>query len=427
MILAYRIFTTLLYPFLFIFVYYRKIFNKEDPIRYKEKILVSHFRVSKKKGSKLIWFHAASIGELKSIVPIINKINVNHKNLRFLITTTTLSSGNFAKIELKEIDNAEHRYFPLDVPFLIRKFLCQWKPDKIFLVDSEIWPNLILAAKNLDIPIALINARLTLKSFKRWIVFRDTAKYIFKIFSLCLCSNAESKNFLEKLGSRKVYYKGNIKLIEKIGKNDDFKDNRNYLSDKRFWVAASTHKNEEEFCLKTHMELKKKFKDLITVIAPRHIERSKKIKYISEKLKLNTQILNENENIQKNNEILIVNYFGALNKYFKHAKSVFIGKSLDKGLKNVSGQNPIEATKLQCKIYHGPYVYNFQDIYKILEDNNISTKIETPLELSKHLTKDLESSIKIIDKGKSLIDNLGEKTLSDTMVEINNFLNDKIK
>ena len=117
MIIAYKIFTTILYPFLFIFLYVRKIIKKEDPTRYKEKILSSCFNINKKDDAKLIWFHAASIGEFKSIIPIINQLNTKNKNLKFLITTTTLSSGNMANIELKKFVNVEHRYFPLDVPF----------------------------------------------------------------------------------------------------------------------------------------------------------------------------------------------------------------------------------------------------------------------------------------------------------------------
>ncbi len=426
MILAYRVLTTLLYPFLFIFIYYRKILKKEDPIRFKEKILVSHFKIVKKEKSKLIWFHAASLGELKSVIPIIHQLNINYKNFNFLITTTSLSSGNLANIEFKKINNIEHRYFPFDVIFIIRKFISLWKPDKIFLVDSEIWPNLITTAKEYHIPIGIINARLTLKSFKKWMIFPNTAKSIFNKFDLCLCSNIETKKFLDKLNVKRVYYKGNIKLIGKIDKDKISSINEKFLLKKRFWFAASTHKKEDEFCLKTHLELKKKFNDIVTIIAPRHIDRAKEIRSLTEKFNLDVQILNKEEVIEENKEIVIVNYFGALNNFFKYAKSVFIGKSLIKKLKYVGGQNPIEAAKLACKIYHGPYVYNFQDIYKLLEDNNISKKIENYLELSKYLALDLINPTKQ-HKNTSSFYNLERKTLADTMIVINNFLNDKIK
>ena len=123
MIIINKELTNLLYPVLIIFLYYRKIINKEDPKRFKEKIFSSHFKISKKEKQKLIWFHAASIGEFKSIIPIINQLNLHENNLYFLITTTTLSAGNLAKLDLEKIKNAEHRYFPIDVSFLIDKFL----------------------------------------------------------------------------------------------------------------------------------------------------------------------------------------------------------------------------------------------------------------------------------------------------------------
>ena len=260
MILAYRVLTTLIYPLLFIFIYYRKILKKEDPKRYKEKILISHFNVKRKTNSKLIWFHAASIGEFKSIVPIIKKLNENENNLEFLITTTTLSSSNLAKIELKNYTNVEHRFFPFDVPFLVNEFLYQWKPDRIFLVDSEIWPNLLFRAKQLKIPIALINARLTARSSNKWMLFPKVAKKIFSTFDLCLCSNLETKKFLEKLNVSNSYFKGNIKLIGKIDSDEITNFNEDFLLNEKFWLAASTHPGEDFFCIMTHLKIKQKFK-----------------------------------------------------------------------------------------------------------------------------------------------------------------------
>ncbi len=422
MILTYRIFTILLYPFLLLLIYSRKILKKEDPNRYKEKIFVSHFKVIKKDKSKLIWFHAASIGEFRSIIPIINQLIISNHNLKFLITTTTLSSGNLAKIEFEKFKNVEHRYIPLDLTFLMDQFLNLWRPDKIFLVDSEIWPNLILKAKKYNIPIALINARLTSKSFNRWMIFPTTAKKIFGIFDLFLCSNSATKNYLEKLNVKNVYFKGNIKLIDYIDSKKIKNINEKILLKKRFWLAASTHKEEDIFFLKTHIKVKEVYKDVISIIAPRHVERSNKIKALSEKFNLKVQILNKDETILDGKEIIIINHFGVLPNYFKYTKSVFMGKSMIVRLKNEGGQNPIDAAKLKCKIYHGPYVYNFEEIYKILERNNLATKIQNFEELSKNLIKDLEIPLKQNNKISDQIKNLGEATMIDTMKLINNFL-----
>ena len=425
MILLYRVLTTLIYPLLLIYIFIRKLKKKEDPTRYKEKIFISHFNIVRKE-KKLIWFHAASIGEFKSIIPIIEELNTSH-NYQFLISTTTLSSSNLAKEELKRFDNVQHRFFPFDVSFLINKFLLLWKPDMIFLVDSEIWPNLILKANQLKIPMILINARITHKTFKKWMMFPKSAKKIFSLLNLCLASNTETKNFLEKLNARNIYLNGNIKFINKINEQRLENLNENILINNRFWLAASTHEGEEVLCLKTHLKLKEKYKKIITIIAPRHIVRVQRIGELCKKYNLDFQILGKGENIFKNKEVIIINSFGVLQNYFKFAKSVFIGKSIIKKLENDSGQNPIDAAKMGCKIYHGPYVYNFEEIYKILEENNISKEIKDYTELSRYLIEDLNIVQKEDKEISYTINNLSQKILKSTMKNIDYIINNEVK
>ena len=422
MILLYRILTILIYPLLFIFLYYRKIIKKEDPIKFKEKILPSCFKVERKAKSKLIWFHAASIGEFKSIIPIIKKLLFDKKNLEILVTTTTLSSGNLAKIEFKKYDNVCHRFFPFDLNFLIKKFLKLWKPNHIFLVDSEIWPNLILTAKKKKIPIAIINARLTAKTFNKWMMFPNTAKRVFNSFDLCLASNNETKNYLKKLNAKNIHFNGNIKLINNVDESKIKNLNEKFLVLRRFWVAASIHQGEDLFCLKTHLRIRKRYKDIITIIIPRHIDKTKDINDLSKKLNLKTQLLNNGDKILENKEIIIVNSFGVLQNYFKYAKSVFIGKSMLKKLENEGGQNPIDAAKLKCNIYHGPYVYNFKEIYEMLKKINIAKKVKTYEDLSNNLVRDLKNPLKKDSKTSNYLNNLGQRTLENTMGKINNFI-----
>ncbi len=426
MILLYRVLTQLIYPFLFLLVLFRIFLKKENPKRYKEKILASHFNVKRNYDKKLIWLHAASIGELKSIIPIIKKLHSANQDKEFLVTTTTLSSSIIAESEFKNHKNVYHRFFPYDVGFLIDKFLKQWSPSHIFLVDSEIWPNLILTAKKLKIPLAIINARITSKSYEKWKKFPKTAYKIFSCFDLCLASNKETETFLKKLNVKKVVYHGNIKFVYDIDEKKIFNNNEIFLKNRIFWIAASTHSGEEEMCLKTHIFLREKYKNILTIIAPRHIERSQEIKSLCKKYNLNSQILSNDEFIEPKKEIVILNSFGILHNYFKYAKSVFIGKSILEKLKAVGGQNPLEAVKLNCKIYHGIYVYNFDDIYKILEQNNISFKIKNHLELGNYLKKDLDPSHKKNDKISEMISNISDKTLIGTLKEINNFIIDEI-
>ena len=421
MLFFYKILTTILYPFLILYILFRVFRNKEHPKRFKEKIFPSHFNVDKMNKSKLCWFHVASIGELNSILPIIEELNSNN-DFEFLITTTTLSSSKLADNEFIKLENIKHRFFPLDVDFLVSRFLSSWKPDLVFLVDSEIWPNLILQIKRKKIPLALINARITSKTFKRWNFFPNAATEIFSSFSMCLTSNLESKQYLERFKVKNIYHHGNIKLLSKIDLDKISNTNDDFLSNNKFWFAASTHRGEENLCLNTHLNLKREIKEITTIIAPRHIERTNEIKKLCENLNLNYQILNENEVIQRNKEIIIINSFGKLNNFFRFAKSVFIGKSTLIKLENESGQNPIDAVKLGCKVYHGPYVYNFKEIYQILKKKNVAKQIVNATELSENLARDLKDNNDKKSNISDFINELSKKTFSCTMKDINNFL-----
>ena len=375
----------------------------------------------------MIWFHAASVGEMNSIIPIIEELKKNNNNFEFLITTVTLSSGNLFKSKFQDYNNIHHRYFPFDVNFLIKNFIDLWKPNIVFFVDSEIWPNLIINLHKKGVPLSIINARITKKTFERWFFFRGTAKIIFSKFKLFLSSNKETMNYLNELGANNIIYNGNIKLFSAINIKSISNLNKETLLKNKFWLSASTHNGEEDFCLQTHLLLKKEFNKIITFIAPRHISRSEKIKKLCESFKLNSQILNKNDLIKDESEIIIINSFGVLNEFYKYAVSVFIGKSTLKILKNVGGQNPIDAAKLGCRIYHGPYIYNFSEIYEILNNFKISKQVSSPEELFNFLKQDLVKSKKIDTEINSPINNLSNETFRITMSNINKFIINEIK
>jgi 3-deoxy-D-manno-octulosonic-acid transferase len=425
MLSIYRIVTFLLYPLFILFIYFRSILNKEDSIRYKEKIFSSAFNANRNEKKKLIWLHAASIGETLSILPLVEKLNTSNKNVDFLITTVTLSSANLLKKKISEFDNVEHRFFPLDTERLSKKFLSEWKPDLICFVDSEIWPNFLFTIKKNNIPLALINGRITEKTFNKWNKFPNFAKKVFGNFDLCLPCSKASQNNLEKLQVKKLSYIGNLKFAVIIKKEDLNKSNIEILDNFKVWCAASTHEGEESIIVKTHIEIKKKEKDVLTIIIPRHISRIHRLKKTIAKLGLSYQILNDGDLIKNDKEILIINSFGVLFKYFNYCKNIFIGKSLIKKLKTVGGQNPIEAAKLGCKIYFGPYVYNFQEVYNFLKTNHMAEQIKNEYELSDKIIKNFEKSKKINYQNIDLLNNYGDQILKQTIAKLNKLI--KIK
>ena len=422
MIFIYRFLTFFFYPILIVLIYFRKLLNKEDHYRYKEKIFPSNFLPEKDNKKKLIWFHAASIGETQSILPLIQKLNTEIKDVEFLVTTTTLSAGNIIAKKLYNYKNIKHRYFPIDVNFLIKSFLNKWQPNLIIFVDSEIWPNLIFEIKKRKIPVALINGRITKKTFNKWMLVSTFAKEVFNSFDLCLASSKESEDNLRNLNVKNLKFIGNIKFSGKIIKDNLIDKNLEILKQKKHWCAASTHRGEEIVVLKTHLNLKKIYKNLITIIIPRHISRSNEINKLCNNYKLSSQILNDRELIDEKNEIIIINSFGSLHKFYNYSKSVFIGKSMIKKLQKVGGQNPIEAAKLGCKIYHGPHVYNFEEIYDLLKSYKISEEINNEKDLSNKLEYDFKNSKNDQDKITSRINDLGQNILNNSVKEINKFL-----
>ena len=174
-----------------------------------------------------------------------------------------------------------------------------------------------MSAKKNNVHLALINARLT-KTFKRWKLVPKTTQLIFNSINLFLCSNLETKNFLDKLKINNVVYTGNLKLINQFQESFNTRNSDSFFKNK-FWLAVSTHRGEEEICLNVHLKLKKKFKNLITVLAPRHITRAKEIEKLCKNHKLNSQILSKNEKLQ-NIDIIIVNSYGDLLRFLKMLK-----------------------------------------------------------------------------------------------------------
>ena len=418
MLIFYRLLTSLILILSPIILVIRLIKNKEDPKRFKEKFC---FFSKKKNKGKLIWFHGASVGELQSIVPLIERLDKNRNINQILITSNTLSSSKvISKFKFKKVI---HQFFPIDVNFLSKKFLNYWKPSIAFFIDSEIWPNMLSNLKKREIPIILLNARITKKTFKKWSIFSDFAKILFKKFTLCLASNNESKKFLKKLGAKRIRYIGNLKYAQAEQKVDNLKNNiLKFLRSKKVWCASSTHFNEENLCGLIHKKLKKKHKNLLTIIIPRHINRVEPIKEELTNLNLNIHLDEPTSSINKKTDIYIVNSYGKTKSFYNNCKNVFLGGSII----NHGGQNPLEAARFGCKILHGKNVSNFTEIYDFLNKNKISHLVKSKLEFEKKLDTLLSNGNNSSKNIRHKINHIGKKILKDTQKEINFFLKNAI-
>ena len=388
--------------------------NKEDKKRFIEKFSI--FSKKRTKG-KLIWFHGASVGEILSVIPVIKKYEEDISVKQILITSSTLSSS---KVLLKfKFKKTIHQFYPLDHFFFTHRFLKYWRPDIAIFIDSEIWPQMFKTLDNYKIPLVLLNARITKKTFIKWMKIKKFSELIFNKISIAYPQNLETKKFLEKLKVKKINLIGNLKFSETDNEIQDTIDHqlKSQLNNKKIWVASSTHANEEIFCAKAHIELKKKFKNLITIIIPRHVHRSKKI--IPEIKNLNLKVITHSSKNRslKNVDIYLVDTFGETKKFHKIGNSVFIGGSIVRR----GGQNPLEAARYGAKILHGKNINNFKDVYKLLKSLRISKVVNS--------SKKLASSINF-NPNKSngnKIKKIGRIILKKTIKELDYLIKNEFK
>ena len=416
MIAVYRLLINLILIFSPLIILIRLIKKKEHPIRFKEKFC---FFSNKRIEGKLIWFHGASVGEILSVIPLIEKLEKNKKISQILITSNTLSSSKILKnLNLKK---TIHQFFPIDTNYHTKKFLNYWKPSLAIFIDSEIWPNMILNIKKKPISLLLLNARITKKSFNRWNKFILSAKIFFRQFDTCFPSSIESKKYLKLLGVKNIKNIGNLKFSQTEKKEFVLNDYlKKFFLSKRIWCASSTHNIEENYAAMVHKELKLKYKNVLTIIIPRHIDRIRTILKEIDKLNLKVHLHSEKKRINKDTDIYLVDTYGETKSFFKVCKIVFLGGSMIRH----GGQNPLEAVRYGCKILHGPNVSNFQEIYKLLNKYNASTKINNTNQIINNIDKIFKSKKNFNNKSLK-IKILGNKILNSTLKEVNFFVNKK--
>ena len=395
-----------------IIIIFRILKNKEDPSRFIEKLGI--FEKKSIKG-KLIWFHGSSVGEILSIIPLVEKFEKNKNIKNILITSNTFSSSKvFKKFRLKK---TIHQFLPIDSRILVKKFLSNWEPSVAIFIESEIWPNFINEINRKEIPLILINARMTKKTFLKWNNLKNFSKSIFNKFNLTLSQNKETMFFLKKLGSKNIKNFGNLKFSE----NKSIKDNNikskkllKFFKSKNFvFGGISTHSGEEEFCGKIQTLIKYKIKNSLTVIIPRHIDRCADIIMRLQNLGLKVHLHSDKSNIDKKTDIYLVDSFGETNSFINQCNIVFLGGSVIKR----GGQNPLEAIRLKCKVLHGPYTYNFSEVYALLRNLNLCFLVRHPNEVINHLnfTKNKKNKI---NKNFINLNSLGKKILKDNYNEV---------
>ena len=332
--------------------------GKEDPARLAERY--GQASVPRPSGP-LVWLHGASVGELLAIVPLVERLRA--MNFAVLVTSGTVTSAALAAQRLPP--GAVHQFIPLDAPKFVAQFLDHWHPDLALFVESDLWPNLILASSDRGIPIILVNGRVSERSFQRWRLASGGIAALLERFDLCLTqSNADTQRYA-RLGASHITSIGNLKLDVPPPPVDRaiLRDLKSAIGVRLVIAAASTHAGEETAVIGAHKRLRTKHSSLLTVIAPRHPERGRAVAEMAKAAGLSVAQRSRGELPKSDVDIFVADTLGELGLVYRLAPIVFMGGSLA----SHGGQNPIEPIRLGAAVVHGPHVWNFAEIYDALD------------------------------------------------------------
>ncbi|MEH6404505.1 MAG: 3-deoxy-D-manno-octulosonic acid transferase [Sneathiella sp.] len=393
--------------------------GKEDASRFDERFgEPSRLRPA----GELIWIHAASVGEAVSALPMIKVLLARNSDRSILMTTGTKTSANLMQERLPA--GAFHQFVPIDTKEAVIRFLEYWQPQLAIWMESEIWPNLINQTARREIPMLMINARITDESFNLWRKTGGLIKGLLKKFDYIHAQSDLSAERLKYLGAKEVEALGNLKFCSPPlpFRNERFRDMKVAVKDRKVWLASSTHKGEEAIIASAHLAMKPKVKKLLTIIVPRHPERGEEIMSKLQDAGFKVARRSQRHPVEPDTDIYLADTIGELGLFYRLVDVVFMGGSLvQKG-----GQNLLEAARLNCAIMHGPDMSNFLEIVEDLKNNKgvigvkdgsdlvaVTYKLLTEVRYRAALS---ENATEVVTKGEALLGHL-VKRVEDALVE----------
>jgi 3-deoxy-D-manno-octulosonic-acid transferase len=383
--------------------------GKEDPLRIDERRGVPGRR---RPDGSIVWIHGASVGESLSVLPLVHRLKSLQPDVKFLVTTGTITSAKLMAERLPE--GAFHQYIPLDHPDFVASFLDHWRPQAALFVESEFWPNLILAARERVEFMALINGRVSPKSFEEWSRKPHTIHYVLSAFDLILAQDTQNAERLKSLSGRDVLSFGNLKnaapplpagadVLEKLRKE---------INGRPVWLAASTHPGEEEAVFSAHRTLKLSFPSLLTILAPRHPERGRAVRELGGSFDLKINLRSAGEPVEHDTDVYLADTLGELGLFYRLSDISFVGGSLTpKG-----GHNPLEPARLGGAILHGPYTFNFVETYSDMRAPGGAALVRNDRELAtaiRRLLSDEKTRLAMSGAAQRAAEASAERVLND--------------
>ncbi|WP_112944544.1 MULTISPECIES: lipid IV(A) 3-deoxy-D-manno-octulosonic acid transferase [unclassified Rhizobium] len=353
---AYQAVGTLITPFVGGYLTYRAAKGKEDRARRLER---SGYASADRPAGPLVWFHAASVGEMNAVIPLIREIR--RRDVHVILTTGTVTS---AKLAAERVGSEViHQYVPLDLKPAVSRFLNYWQPDCALIAESEIWPATVLELGRRRIPQILVNARMSDRSFARWTRRQALAEALFENLALVIAQSDVDAERFRDLGARQVLMSGNLKVDTDAPSYDPatFARYQQQVGDRKTWAAISTFDGEEKAAGIVHRTLKERNGQL-TIIVPRHPERADAIEAELVKQGLKVARRTRDDALTPDIDVFLGDTIGEMGLYLRMTEVAFVGRSLF----GEGGQNPLEPAMLGCAVLSGSNVQNFREAYQRL-------------------------------------------------------------
>lgn len=374
---AWSAIATLVSPALRLYLCCRAAQGREDAIRLRERRGIDP---TERPSGPLLWMHAASVGEAISILPVLKAVNAR---VAILVTTGTITSQTFLAKCIAEQDMADyvlHKFAPLDVPLWVSRFLSHWRPDVAAFVESELWPNQIAACRTRGIPLMLLNARMSDRSFRAWRRFPAMARHLLEGFTQVQARSGIDAARFHTLGAPCISSPGDLKFASPPLPADSVFTTQlsAAFAGRPTWLAASTHPGEETLVAAAHRTLLPSHPGLLTIIAPRHPNRGRTL---STELGAPLRSAGQGPSAEG---IWIADTIGEMGLWYRLAQVVFVGRSL---VAPGGGQNPLEPARLGCAIAVGPYTANFTEHVRLLREARGLVEIASAGDLAEFVSR----------------------------------------
>ncbi len=345
-----------------------------------------------------IWIHAVSVGECEAAFPIINAL-LERGDIPLLITSTTPTGS--ARLQAVLGDAVQHVYLPYDLPGAVSRFIDYFRPRIGLIMETEIWPNLLQICSSRQIPLAIINGRLSEKSAQGYAKLRSfVGQSLNAVTHVAAQTRLDADRYIN-IGARpdKISVMGNIKF--EVEFDNEAQELARTLRQELFprravWIAGSTHPGEEEQILDALVEVKKSVPQLLLILAPRHPERSGDVRILCEKRGLLTQKRSDGLFCRSETSVFLIDGIGELRKFYGAADVAFVGGSLVPH----GGQNILEAAVAGLPVVFGPYMMNFAEITRNLLDAGVGVQVDSPAMLAEWVLRFLQEPQLAIGYGR---------------------------